>query len=622
MSNTILIKGNETGITSQSKLLYKELGFDFKNGNLYIGDSNNKPLLISKGEEDTTTPQHYGAIGDGVTDDTLAFQRALEANRVVHVPGSTYKLSGELIIGDNCCLELSQDTVLQFTQTSGNCITLGMSSTLKGNHATVKVPYEFSGHVLHAYSSDHTSAEQLAVPPWTKWDPQWKSGRYVSDLNICKADNRGFHYLVNEGECSGTAVYVSANNVSGTLTYMWGNLYSGLRIAGAFTYGIHAQNFNGGWIHEMRIDAFIDACETGVCLEDCNQTYVSAIIQPRRGYNRDGEYFPYAKNGFKLVRSKNTDLSGSRVWDWSTPDNPSTTENEKSTLHEIGNEYQHIAMYGNCRGTIVNDYMYHSYGDTRERIYTDDAANLDTLTILQEPITRWFKPVDGIPYFSDGHSEKKLMTQEDIDVYFDTDTIKSFTDVLSTATDTNGVTIFNNIGYLRGARFTNWGKDSALTGATSYMTTGFIEVPQGAVVHCKELRFVDRGSTTSYSCIAFYNANREWVANINVGNIVGNKATAYVRNYVDTNDGCSFQVATGATLGNLGYKYLRICFPAEAVGINPMMAINEEIEYTVAGFLADSVKVKGDNIVLTSPSGRSYLLSIDDNGHIITTPAS
>ena len=276
----------------------------------------------------------YGAKGDGTTDDTTAFQTSLSKNRVVFVPGGTYKLSGELVIGDNCCLELSQDTVLEFTQTSGNCINLGLSSNLKGNHATVKVPYAFDGHVLHAYSNDRTSEDINAVPPWSRWDPQWKTGRYVSDLNICKADNRGFHYCVNLGECKGTAVYISADNTVGLSTFMWGVHYTGLRIAGAFAYGIHAQNIDDGWLHEMRIDGFIDSCETGVCLEDCQNTYISAIIQPRRGYTEDKVYFPYAKYGIKLMRSKNTDLSGSRVWDWSNPDKPNTTENEKMTLYE------------------------------------------------------------------------------------------------------------------------------------------------------------------------------------------------------------------------------------------------------------------------------------------------
>lgn len=47
MSNTILIKGGNKE-PNNNALIYKELGFDFLNGDLYIGDSNNKPLLIAK----------------------------------------------------------------------------------------------------------------------------------------------------------------------------------------------------------------------------------------------------------------------------------------------------------------------------------------------------------------------------------------------------------------------------------------------------------------------------------------------------------------------------------------------------------------------------------------------
>ena len=42
-----------------------------------------------------------GARGDGTTDDTAAFQTALAENRVVFVPGGTYKLSNTLTIGAN-----------------------------------------------------------------------------------------------------------------------------------------------------------------------------------------------------------------------------------------------------------------------------------------------------------------------------------------------------------------------------------------------------------------------------------------------------------------------------------------------------------------------------------------
>lgn len=47
MANTIQIKGGNSA-PSDDSLIYRELGFDFLNGDLYIGDSNNKPLLIAK----------------------------------------------------------------------------------------------------------------------------------------------------------------------------------------------------------------------------------------------------------------------------------------------------------------------------------------------------------------------------------------------------------------------------------------------------------------------------------------------------------------------------------------------------------------------------------------------
>lgn len=531
------------------------------------------------------TPQMYGALGNGSTDDTAAFQDALTENRVVNVPGGTYKLSGELVIGDNCCLELSQDTVLEFTQTSGNCINLGLSSNLKGNHATVKVPYAFDGHVLHAYSNDRTSEDINAVPPWSRWDPQWKTGRYVSDLNICKADNRGFHYCVNLGECKGTAVYISADNTVGLSTFMWGVHYTGLRIAGAFAYGIHAQNFDDGWLHEMRIDGFIDACETGVCLEDCQNTYISAIIQPRRGYTEDKVYFPYAKYGIKLMRSKNTDLSGSRVWDWSNPDKPNTTENEKMTLYEEGNEYQHIAMYGDCQGTILNDYLYHRQGDTRNRIYTDTLSNLNTLTILQEPIDRWFKVRNGDPYYNTGSFDKKLITEEMLAEHFTTDLVKNFTDILPEATDADG-TVYGEVGYKNGYLSA---QGSAIDSAY-YCVTGFMPIKSGQTFYVNDMTF----ATYDGLCrISVYDANKNCIRSLGASGFVGGGNWHF--GYTALPYG--FSATINAVADNKDVAYVRFSVYKRNVGSYPMVSIDEPIKYTIEGFLADGVKVKGENVI-------------------------
>jgi hypothetical protein len=554
----------------------------------YTGTEEEFAEKLAKGYPNTSVTE-YGAKGDGVADDTTAFQTALAENRTVYVPGGTYKLSAGISVGDNCELELAQDAVLEFTQTSGNCITLNMCSSLKGNHATVNVPYAFSGNVLYAYSADTTNEEQIAVPPFTRWSPQWKSGRYVTDLNICKADNRGFHYAVNAGDCCGTAVYLSTNVTSGHLTNMWGVHYSGLRIAGAFEYGIRAVNSNEGWLHEMRVDAFIDACKIGVSLEDCNQAYVSAIIQPRRALNADGKTeVPYATHGIKLVRSKNVDLSGSRVWDW----------NDTNALWTEGGEYQFLCMYGDCRGAILNAFQYYATSyDIRDLIYTDTPSNLEQITILQEPITRWFKPVDGEPYFTDGFTDKKLTTQDEMEALFGTTVVEKFTNQLPIATDTDG-TVYNGTGYLIGANISGSYPPTIDTSDKYPALTGFIPVKDGSTIRTRGIVWDKQHA--GYEKIIFYNKNKEGIQNGEFTAFIASSQLAtsglnYIAEYELGDNGLKLVLGSSPLLDEVAY--VRMEFFRENIGTNPIITVDEEIEYEQVGILSDGIKVKGENVI-------------------------
>lgn len=545
----------------------------------------------------------YGAKGDGATNDTKAFQDALAENRVVFVPGGTYKLNGELVIGDNCCLELSQDAVLEFTQTSGNCIVLGCSSVIKGNWATVNVPYTFSGNVVYSNSADSTIAEYKATPPFKHWTPMWKSGRIVDKLNICKAqDGNGLHISLN-GDCAGTAVYFTCDGVNSAayLNYMWSAKIN-VRVAGAFSYGIRATNINKGWNNDLRVMGYIDACEIGVSLEDCIGSVVSVFVQPRASYSSTGAEKAYAKHGIQLIRSRAVNLNGSRVWDWDA----------ERSLWTNGGQWQHIAMYGECKGLILDDFLYHempSY-DIRNLIYTDTPSNLEKMTILQEPIDRWFKVKDGVPYYHHDNSDKKLALHEDLALFeshFDTDVVKNFTDVLSTATDTDG-SIFNGIGYKKGGYIS---ANGTFTASSYYVSTGFIPCKPGDEIHIANMNF--NGGDDNCRLVV-YDANQNYIGHINRGNIVA--GGTYHFGYRETDNGCVLEIKPVAN--NTNVAYARFSVYHNCIGEYPMVAINEEIKYTMAGFLADTIKVKGSAVVLSSPSGKSFALTVDESGALST----
>lgn len=528
----------------------------------------------------------YGAAGDGQTDDTAAFEAALAGSRRVFVPGGTYILSGELTIRDNCGLELAQDAVLKFTQTSGNCISMKMSASLRGNHATVTVPYEFSGNVVNVASP--LNDDVSSVPPWTRWTPSWKAGRYLTDLNIVKPDSRGFHYSL-DGTCTGTAVYISADG-GAVSTFIWGLNFSGLRIAGGFKYGVRAENFNEGWNHEMRIGAFIDGCEIGVSLQDCNNAYISAAVQPRRAYSLEEVYTPYAKHGIELIRSRNTDLSGARVWDW----------NSQNSLWTADNMYQHISMIGDCGGTILNDFFYYEMPnyDIRDLIYTDTPGNLEKITILQEPFTRWFKRIGTGPYFFDGDTEKRLVLKEEFDECFQTDYVPQFTDVLSAAGDGSGG-VFNGIGYKVGGYWETDGK--TLVESDYHFCTGYIPVRQGQTLYAHGMSFAEGDD---FCRVVTYDSGFNKLNHVNRGNLIGN--ASYFVGYTETDNGFQMPVKNPDTVA-----YVTISARKSTLSANPAIAVDEEIAFAQAGFLSDGVKVKVENVAGLDEVLGSYISDVD-----------
>ena len=529
-----------------------------------------------------------GAKGDGSTDDTKAFQNALSTNRMVYVPSGTYKLSGELVIGQNCQLELAQDVLLDFKQTSGNCISMRASSNIVGNHAAIKVPYEFTGRVINIYAG--LDASIVGVPPFSKWGPMWMAARYITDLHIVKLDYRGVAQSV-DGTCSGTAVYLRAT-YQDPMNFLWAVDLDKLRISGAFSYGIHLDcdiNPNSpmqGWIHQTKISGFVDGAEVGVYCKDSTLSYLSVMVIPRRALLTDGTtYVPYAKHGIVLDNSFNVDLSGSRVMDW----------NSTYSLWSEGSVYQHLALLGNCSGAILNEHYYYEMPnyDIRSLIYTDTPSNLQKLTIVQEPITRWFKPVDGTPYFNDGFTEKRLMLREELDSFASVQRVPNFSNKVPTATNTNGI-ILNGTGYYAyGARWN--GSNGALTtsDATYYGCIGLIPAKPGNVIRAKNLSYKTGDDNAN---IVFYDANRNRIGNINRSAIIANSSYYWSDKYTETEDGFEVQISN-LSGGVQSTAYVAFTFNRANIGDNPVITVNEPLTYSEVGVLADTIHVNAENIL-------------------------
>ena len=552
-----------------------------------------------------------GAVGDGSTDDTYAFQTALAENRRVFVPGGTYVLSDTLPIRENCCLELSQDTVLKFTQTSGNCITMRGSATLKGNHAVIWVPYAFTDNVIDIDTLDDGTDHATSIPPYTKSSPQFKRQRFVYDINIVKPiDNYGNIGFCSSstGDCNGTGIYISATNVSNKsddIPWMWALTLSGIRIAGAFSYGIHAINYDSevgssghytddAWNHDMRIEAVIEACEIGVALENCNGAHLQVTVQPNPAVNGT----KYAKHGVYLNDARFIDMTGSRIWDW----------NERTSLWTDGGQYQHIAMLGNCRGLILDDFLYYETGyDIRSLIYTDRSENLEQITILQEPITRWFKPVGGKPYFFDGGSNKEIQLKDDKITPEQTGFIIGAEGEYVTTPDFTNLASSYQDGYYLNA-------SSTLSELEGYVTTDYIPI-DGAAVHVYRIggTGITWDDSYGYCRIAWYNADKTKHGDCMAWNKIG--INEYYPQWVDDDSVVAAFSTSANNAASSGAAYFKVT--AKGSGANLVVTVDEEQTYTTTwegtpGRLDETVYAQ--NVLLTAPNGTVYKLAVDNDG--------
>jgi hypothetical protein len=280
---------------------------------------------------------------------------------------------------------LSQDTILHFLQTNKNCIEMDRSASIDGHHGLIKVNQDFKASVISVDTSLGNAGH--TVPPYYKADPMWKSARMIKDVHIVKMHTSGFCApcnTVNKSYTTAAGKAEMAAQIGGIglhmkTTYNGGDIWtaniSGMRIAGAFSYGINIENIDNtesgygdskdpAWNHDMRLEATILSAEVGIRVFNCNPAHLNLTIEPGSSIDIYNDSYtevvaagvPYSKNGIVLEHCTNIDLGSTIVWDWDegkTLYNPNTEEGRKNS---------HLAIYGACPGLILSDLLYSEKG--------------------------------------------------------------------------------------------------------------------------------------------------------------------------------------------------------------------------------------------------------------------
>ena len=81
--------------------------------------------LTEAKDSDIATPQQYGAIGDGIADDTAAVQAALNSDKgIVVIKAGTYNVKSMLSITNNVCVYMANNAILKATADMDSVISI------------------------------------------------------------------------------------------------------------------------------------------------------------------------------------------------------------------------------------------------------------------------------------------------------------------------------------------------------------------------------------------------------------------------------------------------------------------------------------------------------------------
>ena len=239
-------------IADNGGAFYKIYNTKEQNSEHYEKLSNGKYALLTP--NGYITPQMFGAIGDGVANDTISIQNALNSGKPVYIPSGKYLVSGITIPNKGVVFGNGRSTIIQGDGTNHTIIIPSSSSFCELTSLTV---YGTEGNTLYnaVEISDKNSEDADVVYDASHIinDVTTMYGNYgirlgssvrgcrLTNLIISHATNDGLHIdgtdnrVINVGisYCGGHGLYIYQNNSIASLKPFLNNGY-GIYIEGLY----------------------------------------------------------------------------------------------------------------------------------------------------------------------------------------------------------------------------------------------------------------------------------------------------------------------------------------------------------------------------------------------------
>ena len=138
--------------------------------------------------QESVSVKDFGAVGDGIADDTAAIQAAINATTAIYIPQGIYKVTGTITLKSNLSIIMDKTTVIDFS-TAGAVPCFYATGTVASSLLLTSNATENSSTVVLANTSSLAIGDMLRLSADTVFDPARTSTRiaelvYVSALTL------------------------------------------------------------------------------------------------------------------------------------------------------------------------------------------------------------------------------------------------------------------------------------------------------------------------------------------------------------------------------------------------------------------------------------------------------